>query len=643
MITDDFHYSELRYRRLFEAARDGILILDPATRQIVDVNPFLVELLGYTRDQFIGKELFEIGLLTDAVASQAHFREIQKTGYIRYEDLPLKTHDGRRIAVECVCNLYKEGDRQVIQCNVRDISARKHAEAAQRADEERFRLVARAVSDVVWDWDLSANTLWWNDGFLTTFGFRADEIAPSIASWHARIHPDEIDRVVTSLQQAINSDVESWSADYRFQRKDGSYAWVHDRGYIVRDSSGNGIRMVGGMRDLTEQKRMEAQHLRAQRMESIGTLAGGIAHDLNNVFTPIMMSIDLLKLDAESDSARNKILDMILASSRRGANLVRQVLSFARGLDGERVAIRMRSLINELEGIITETFPCNIRIASRVPDNLWPITGDPTQLHQILLNLAVNARDAMPQGGSLTISASNTTLDAQYVGTCGPEAKAGTYVLLQVTDTGSGIPPEVLDRIFEPFFTTNEIGNGIGLATVHTIVKSHGGFMNVESEIGQGTTFNIYLPADQALLPAPTSPPIKINLPRGRGELVLVVDDEPPIRDITRQTLEAYGYRVITASNGAEAVALYAKQPQQISVVLTDMMMPIMDGSATIQALISINPSVKIIAASGVTSGRNSAKLPRIGVQDFLAKPYTSETLLTRIREVLDRPAVAKS
>ena len=641
MISAELSLSELRYRRVFEAAQDGILIVDPATRKIIDVNPYLVELTGYAYEDFIDRELFEIGLLKDERASQAAFRELQATGYIRYEDLPLEGKDGRRVDVEFVSNLYDEGDRQIIQCNIRDISARKRAGAALRESEERFKLVARAVSDVVWDWNLETDKLWWSDGFKTTFGYLAGDIVPGVESWTERIHADERSRVVEDVHRAIDSGEESWEGQYRFLRKDGGYALVQDRGYIHRDAAGKAVRMLGGMRDLTEQKLLEAKYLRAQRMESIGTLSGGIAHDLNNVLTPIMMSIELLKGDLEDDPARTRILEIIHTSCRRGADLVRQVLSFARGLSGEKVAIRLGQLIADLEGIIGETFPRSIKIVSQVSEQLWPMTGDPSQIHQVLLNLAVNARDAMRQGGTLTVAASNITLDAQYAGTS-RAAKPGPYLLLQVTDTGIGIPLEVRERIFEPFFTTKGLGEGtgLGLATVHTIVKSHGGFLEVESEVGQGTTFKIYLPASPALRASGSAHPFNAEAPLGRNELVLVVDDESSIRLITQQTLEAFGYRVLTACNGAEAVALYAKQPQQIALVLTDMMMPIMDGPAIIQVLKSINPLVKIIAASGIDSKANLTKAANAHVQDFLAKPYTAQALLKLIREVLDRAAV---
>jgi PAS domain S-box-containing protein len=642
-LAADLSRSELRYRRLFEAAHDGILILDPESRQIVDVNPFLEQFLGYAHEEFLGKELFQIGLLKDEAANQAAFEELRATGFIRYDDLPLLTKDGRHVDVEFVSNLYREGDQDVIQCNIRDISARKHADSALRESEERFKFVARAVNDVVWDWNLVSDTIWWSEGFTTAFGYAPAEIGTGSESWTGRIHPDELYRVTEGVHRAIETGAEAWTDEYRFRCRDGSYAIVHDSGYILRDVAGRGVRMVGGIRDLTEQKKLEAQYLRAQRMESIGTLAGGIAHDLNNVLTPIMMSIDLLQQDADGDPERNTLIESIAYSCRRGADLVRQVLSFARGLDGQRVPIRLRTLIDDLTKMIGETFPRDIRIVTELPENLWQITGDPTQLHQVLLNLAVNARDAMPNGGILTIHASNIALDSQYVGTS-REASVGRHVLLKVSDTGYGIPPGIRDRIFEPFFTTKELGKGtgLGLATVQAIVKSHGGFVTVDSEVGQGTTFNIYLIADSARRTAEPTNDRPADLPRGRGELVLVVDDESAIRQITQRTLEAFGYRVLTAGDGAEAVALYAKRGQEIALVITDMMMPIMDGAATINAVLHLNPAAKIIAVSGLEVAENVAKVSQAGVHDFLPKPYTAPTLARLVRQVLDRsPASA--
>jgi PAS domain S-box-containing protein len=638
LYTESYSFSELRYRRLFEAARDGILIVDPETRQIVDVNPFLVEFLGYTYEEFIGKELYEIGFLKDEATSKAAFQELLMNGFIRYEDLPLETKDGRKVDVEFVSNIYQEGDKQIIQCNVRDISQRKKADAALRESEERFKLVARAVSDVIWDWNLVTDTLWWSDGFMATFGYLAKEVEPGRASWEGRVHPDDRRRVVKGIHEAIDDGAESWEAEYRFRLRDGSYASVHDKGFILRDEAGKGIRMVGGLRDLTEQKKSAMQSARAQRMESIGTLAGGIAHDLNNVLTPVMMSIELLKFQSGNDPEHTAILDTIQVSCRRGADLVRQVLAFARGLDGQRLAIQLPQLVNELKLMISESFPRNIKVVTHVPGDLWPITGDPTQIHQVLLNLAINARDAMANGGTITVTAANVALDPKAVGSS-RQSGAGRHVMLQVSDTGTGISSDNCEHIFEPFFTTKKVGEGtgFGLAIVHTIIKGHGGMLTVESEVGHGTTFKIYLPADPAIRTISSLPPFRSEVPHGHGELILVVDDEFAIREMTRRTLESFGYKVVIARNGAEAVALYAEKAQEIALVLTDMMMPVMDGAAAVQELRRINPSVKIVVVSGLAINRDT----RASVNDFLAKPYTAVDLTQIVSDVLAAPIFA--
>ena len=635
--------SEERYRKLLQLSPDAHFVYVDGL--ITLVNRAFCQLMGAADPaQLLGRPALGVPQPGYHVLVNERQQEAFNDQPALPAEMKFVRFDGTTVDVEVSSVAYDFRGRKEVQVIARNITTRKRTVAALRESEERFKLVARAVSDVVWDWDLATNQLWWGDGFLTTFGYAADEIEPGIESWTSRIHPDEHGTVYESIRRAIDHDAESWTADYRFRRKDGTYAFVQDRGYILRDAAGKGVRMVGGMRDLTEQKKMEARYLRAQRMESIGTLAGGIAHDLNNVLAPILMSIELLKLNAGSDPKRSHILDTIYVSCRRGADLVHQVLSFARGVDGQRVAIRLRHQIGDLEGIISETFPRNIQIVTEVADDLWPITGDPTQLHQVLLNLAVNARDAMPSGGTLTLAAINVTIDLQYAGTS-HEASAGPHVLLQIIDTGLGIPPEVRDRIFEPFFTTKALGQGtgLGLATVHAIVQSHGGFLSVDSEVGRGTTFKVYLPADPALQTTATQNPFPVALPHGRGELALVVDDEFSIRDITQKTLEAFGYRVLTARDGAEAVALYTTQAHEIAIVITDMMMPVMDGSATIAALRRLNPSVRIIAASGLEVAGNVIRATGAGVKDFLVKPFTAETLLKLVREVLDRPAAPRN
>jgi PAS domain S-box-containing protein len=632
------HETQERYRRMLTLSPDALFVNVDGI--ITFVNRAFCEMMGATDPaQLIGRSALEISHASYLETVVERRRKLADGHSMPPIEIKYRRLDGTTVDVEVTSVAFDFQGHKEVQVIARDISIRLRAATVLRESEERFRLVARAVSDVVWDWNIAANSLWWNDGFLSTFGYSATDIKPSVENWTDRIHPDDRARVAESIERAIGSSADSWTSEYRFRRKDGSFATVHDQAFILRDEATNAVRVVGGMRDMTEQMKMEAQFLRAQRMESIGTLAGGIAHDLNNVLAPILMGIELLKQDTREDPRRSRILETIHVSCRRGADLVRQVLSFARGDQQQRVAIRLEGLIGDVKAVITQTFPRNIRISTNISEGLWPITGDPSQLHQVLLNLVVNARDSMPHGGTLAISASNFNVDAQFAATS-QDAKTGAFVLLEVADGGSGIPPEVRDRMFEPFFTTKEVGKGtgLGLATVHTVVKSHGGFLAVDSEMDRGSTFKVYLPADAAIRKTEIQSPHTAEIPRGNNELVMVVDDEHSVRDITQQTLEAFGYRVVTAADGASAVAVYAKLVQEVAVVITDMMMPVMDGAATIHVLKCINPSVRIIAASGLELAENMAKATSAGVFVFLQKPFTAQDLLQKVHEVINEP-----
>jgi CheY-like chemotaxis protein len=323
-------------------------------------------------------------------------------------------------------------------------------------------------------------------------------------------------------------------------------------------------------------------------------------------------------------------------SARRGSDIVQQVLSFARGMEGQRIVIQPKYLLKDIEHIVSDTFPNDIRLQLTLPHDTWTILGDPTQVQQILLNLCVNARDAMPNGGILSIRAENCTVDEHYVA-MNHQAKPGSYVAISVTDAGHGIPPEIIGKIFEPFFTTKDVGKGtgLGLSSVKAIVKNHDGFINVYSEPGRGTTFKIYLPAQGAPSDVPPIVEEETSLPRGSDELILVVDDEASILSITSETLRTFGYQVLTASNGGEAVAIYAQQKDRIAVILTDLSMPVMDGKATIYALLKINPQAKIIAMSGMDESESVARASTTGVKHFISKPYTAATLLQTLRTLI--------
>jgi CheY-like chemotaxis protein len=371
-------------------------------------------------------------------------------------------------------------------------------------------------------------------------------------------------------------------------------------------------------------------------MESVGTLASGIAHDLNNILGPIILALQFLR-KTFSDEQGIKMLKMLEGTAMRGSDLVKQVLTFARGQEGERTPIQIRHTINDLKKFMQEAFSSDIIVEVNVPNDLWAINADPTQIHQVLLNLAVNARDAMPRGGTITISAENLTLDENYAA-MNLDAKPGQYILVSVTDSGSGIPPEIQEKIFEPFFTTKEPGKGtgLGLATVFSIVKSHGGFIKLYSEIGKGTNFRLYFPAiigekikeQQALY---------IESLEGHGEWILLVDDEYVIREVSKLTLESNGYNVLLAADGIEAIGLFAQNRDKIDLVITDMNMPNMNGPTLIRTLQKMKPSLPIIGASGLTDKTKLDEVAGLNISSFLSKPYTAEKLLEVLSDLLHK------
>ena len=398
---------------------------------------------------------------------------------------------------------------------------------------------------------------------------------------------------------------------------------------------GNEPHLLFLFNDITEKKKLETQFLRSQRMESIGTLAGGIAHDLNNVLTPLLVAVQMLK-EKITDPDGQQLLDVLETNVQRGASLMKQVLAFGRGVTGERTMVYPVHVVREIKQIVHETFPKLVKFEFHSPDELWTIIGDPTQIHQVLLNLCVNARDAMPHGGTLTIHMENVIFDEVYAG-MNPAAQPGPYVCIKVEDTGTGIPKAIQDKIFDPFFTTKAPGQGtgLGLSTALAIVKSHGGFINYHSTPDQGTVFEVYFPANTTLDDMAGEETEKSKLPRGHNELVLVVDDEEPIRNLAQKVLTRFGYRVLLAADGAEAVSLYAPRQKEIDVVITDMAMPIMDGPATIVALKAINSGVRIVSSTGLASDGGLDMVKNAGIQHYIPKPYTAETMLNTLHAAL--------
>jgi PAS domain S-box-containing protein len=993
--------SEVRYRRLFEAARDGILILDAETGMVMDVNPFLIEKLGFSHEAFLGKKVWELGFFKDIFTNQTNFAELQKKEYIRYENLPLETADGRRLDVEFVSNVYQVNHRKVIQCNIRDITERKLAEEVLRRSREEFknlfdiapvgfheldtdgrivrinqtelkmlgysaeellgqfiwkisaeeetsrrtvlaklagemppaegferlfrrkdgstfpvlisdRLLKRedgaiigihgAVQDITerkhaedeiktilrttmdgfylvdkagrfldtndaycrmigysreellkmaikdieaidtdevikkriqqimdtgyscfetkhrckdgkviiieasvtalkdgeeklvvfmrditerkqaevalreskaslefaqsitrmgnWDLDLATGKGQWSKEMFHLFDRDPALGEPHFTDFLEMVHPEDRTRLMEAHQQVAESgeqcqqefrtnpargpichfnaiiqaikessgpvrrmagtvqditerkqaeerireqaallnaandaiyvqslddtvtywndgakrlygwtpaealgrkihdlikydrdafetakaallDQDNWSGEFQTTCKANKTFTVFCRWTLLRDESGHPNEVLSINTDITERKQLESNFLRAQRMEGIGALAGGIAHDLNNILQPILMTAPLLR-ETTGDPETRGMLDTVENCAQRGADIIKQLLTFARGKPSARVPLPVRHLLNEMSNLIHETFPKNIQLRVNVPKDLWQVLGDATQIHQALMNLCVNARDAMPNGGTLTLTAGNLTLDEAFA-VMMPSAKPGTHVCVSVADTGMGIPPEHLDRIFDPFFTTKEIGKGtgLGLATVLGIAHGHGGFVRVNSQAGKGTIFELYLPASPETKAAVLSERETLP-PRANGELILVVDDEADVCGVVRRILEKHGYRVLTAAEGSEAMDLFAQHRAEVRAVLTDMMMPEMDGPSLVRTLRHLAPQLPILGMTGVGEKADIKGLDTLDLLVLLTKPFNIIGLLDILHQALATPRKAQ-
>ena len=618
--------TEARVHRLIDSNTQGVIFWDK-NGDVTGANDAFLQMVHQTREEL---ELGGINWTAMTPPEYAHLDrraldEIAAKGTCAPYEKEFLLRDGSRVPVLLGAAAFEDNPEEGV-CFLLDLTESKRT-MQQIAEQAAVLDKAR---DAILVTDLKGVISFWNKGAERIYGWTREEaVGRKMDAIYA--HPEKFKETfaIVLAKGELSDEAEHIT-------KERSHLTVEVRRTLILDNEGRPKSILSINTDISEKKKIEAQFMRAQRMESIGTLAGGVAHDLNNILAPIMMSIDILKTMTESPQAMT-ILETIEVSAKRGADIVRQVLSFARGVEGERVEVQPSHLLKDLESIIKDTFPKGIRLQFSAPNDTWVVLGDPTQMHQVLLNLCVNARDAMPNGGTLTIGVENWVIDEQYAA-MHLEAKPGRYVKISVTDSGMGIPPGLLDKIFEPFFTTKELnkGTGLGLSTVMAIVKSHGGIINVYSEPGKGTTFAVYLPAMELSPDALKKQSQLLALPRGNGQTVLVIDDEVSILIITSQTLEAFGYRALTATDGADALAIYLEHKHEIAVVLTDMMMPVMDGPSTIKALMRINPKVKIVAASGLKANDDVAKASAEGVKHFLMKPYTARTLLKSIWGILN-------
>ncbi|MBD1997855.1 response regulator [Leptolyngbya sp. FACHB-541] len=620
--------SEARFRHLIESNVIGV-IFSMADGRITDANDAFLQIIGYSRaDLQAGKINWQT--LTPPeydYLNQAAIAELASSGAFSAFEKEYFRKDGHRIPVMIGGALLDESEEAIVSF-VLDLTQYKQAEDKIREQAALLNI----TTDAILVRDLNNKIKYWNKGAEQVYEWKAEEVINQDAN-RLLYRLDSLDQLETAQRGLMECG--TWQGELHQVNKQGKEIIVASRWTLMRDAQGQPKSVLTVNTDITEKKQLESQFLRTQRLESLGTLAGGIAHDLNNILTPILSTAQLLQLKfPNADEQSKHLLKIVETNTKRGAALVKQVLQFARGVEGKRTIVQVKHLVHEIEQIAEKTFPKSIELSTNVEPELWLVSGDATHLHQVLMNLVVNARDAMPHGGTLTISAKNLFIDEHYA-RMNLDASVGSYIGLSVKDTGTGMSTEIVDRIFEPFFTTKEIGKGtgLGLSTVRGIVKSHGGFIEVLSKVGEGTEFKVFLPAVEASVSPRVEPAASSN---GNAEWILVVDDETAVLETIKVSLEAYNYHVLTANDGIEAIALCAQYKHRIAVALVDMMMPSMDGITTIQTLLKIDPQIKAIAISGFVS--NGKLREASGIKGFVVKPYTIQELLQTLQAVLEQP-----
>jgi two-component system, cell cycle sensor histidine kinase and response regulator CckA len=626
--------SEERYRTLIEDAVLGVYRTTPGG-SILMVNPALCKMLGYPSAEDLRKRNLEVDGFHPGSDREAFRAALEGHDVVSGREAVWLKADGTSIVVRENARVVRDKSGNVLwyEGTVEDITEKKLAEDRLSQREEQFRMISENVSDMIALLDRDGKRVYNSPSYGRLLG---DPEKLRGTNSFQEIHPEDRERMMQLFRQTVSTGI-GQRTEYRFVSADGAIRYIESQASTIKSKDGSVINVLIVSRDITEKKALDQQLLRSQRMESIGTLASGIAHDLNNVLSPIMMSIEMIRKKLPSPRDQ-RLLDTVETSVRRGSDIVKQVLAFGRGVKGERINLQAKHVISEVFKIAGETFPKTIELEKELPKDLWTISADPTQMHQVILNMCVNARDAMPEGGKLTVAAENVVLDENYA-RMNIESKVGPHLCISVTDTGTGIPASILERIFDPFFTTKDVGRGtgLGLSTALAIVKSHGGFINVYSEIRKGTTFRVYLPALVGEGMSAAVDQEEADPPGGQGELILVVDDEAGIREVTKETLEAVGYRVVTAGDGTEAIALYAQQRERIAAVITDMVMPFMDGTTTIRAIRRLNPDALVVATSGFAGEIQLARASDSGADMFLTKPYTARKLLTALNATLKK------
>jgi PAS domain S-box-containing protein len=624
--------SEARFRLLYERSPVAYQSLDGEGR-ILEVNESWLEMLGYPRDEVLGQPVARYLDPSQVPLLQEQLPRLKAEGRISGVELTFRHRDGNEVVVSVEGRTDTDARGALVRthCMLHDITERKHMEDALREQAALLDVSQDAIALL----DVDGRIVFTNSGFARLFG--QDEHETRGRTVRELWFPAGIPPALAEIRETVVSQG-AWTAEIQVRARDGRQLTLDSRWWLVRDAKLAPRSILVVSTDVTERRALEAQVLRAQRLESLGVLASGVAHDLNNVLAPIAMAASSLS-EFVSNQEGLELLETVESSAAHGASVVRQILAFARGSAGERGPLQPRHVVRMTEQLLRETFPKSIHIEVRLDSDLWTLLGDATQVQQLLMSLCVNARDAMPTGGTLTLSGKNARL-AQGLPAALPALRPGDYVSLTVADTGTGIAEKVQARMFEPFFSTKSEGQGtgLGLSTALGIVKGHEGGLQVETEPGAGCRFTVYLPV------APeTARPDRVShsLPRParREGVVLIVDDESFICRMATMGLQLYGYEVLSAANGQEALAIFEQQRQRISVVVSDYSMPVMDGPTLIAALRAQAPDLPIVLTSGLAETLTPEETLSLKVSAVLVKPFTIPTLLQAIEAQLHRPA----
>jgi PAS domain S-box-containing protein len=627
LVEESLRQSEAQIQSILDNAKAVIYLKDTQSRYLL-INREYETLFHLNRNHVRGKTDHDFFPQEIADTFRENDQKVLEAGVPLESEEVAPQDDGLHTYLSIKFPLKDAAGIPYAVCGIStDITDRKRADAKIREQAALLDI----TSDAIVVRDFNHRILFWNQGAERLYGWTlAEALQQNAKELLFSEESSDLDTALTTVQATGE-----WKGELHKTSKVGQNLIVESRWTLVHDETGQPSSILSVDTDITEKKLLEAQFLRVQRLESLGTLASGVAHDLNNILTPIVAVSQLLPLRLKGQDAQSQnLLQVLQDSAQRGTDLVKQILAFARGSEGQRAELHLELLLSEVGKVVQQTFPKNITLdLSAIAPDLWPVAADATQLHQVFMNLFVNARDAMPNGGRLTVQAENLSIDETYA-RVHVEAKVGSYIVITIMDTGLGIPPDAIDRIFEPFFTTKSSGKGtgLGLSTVLGIVRSHGGWLDVYSEVNKGTRFKIYLPAVETVA-APTSQPLEML--QGDGSCILVVDDEASIRDITKTALENYHYQVITAENGIEAISLYAQHREEIQLVLMDLMMPTLDPETTVRTLQTINPDVKIILMSGLDANEEVLQTDNLGVQAFIAKPFTMQALLHILRRIM--------